>query len=92
MKRSMMMLGAAALAAASLVYADQVAVEGAIAPYQKTSGVSGNINSVGSDTMNNLMTLWGETFQKLYPNVKIQVEGKGSSTAPPALIAGTSQF
>ena len=92
MKRLMMTLGAAALAAASLVHANQVAVDGAIAPYQKTSGVSGNINSVGSDTMNNLMTLWGETFQKLYPNVKIQVEGKGSSTAPPALIAGTSQF
>lgn len=29
---------------------------------------------------------------KMYPNVKIQVEGKGSSTAPPALIAGTAQF
>jgi phosphate transport system substrate-binding protein len=92
MKRLMMPMGAAALAAASLVYAEQVAVDAAIVPYQKTSGVSGNINSVGSDTMNNLMTLWGETFQKLYPNVKIQVEGKGSSTAPPALIAGTSQF
>jgi phosphate transport system substrate-binding protein len=92
MKRLMMPLGAVALAAASLVYAEQMAVEPAIASYQKTSGVSGNINSVGSDTMNNMMTLWGETFQKLYPNVKIQVEGKGSSTAPPALIAGTSQF
>ena len=92
MKRVMMTLGAVAVVAASLVYAEQVAVDAAIAPYQKTSGVSGNINSVGSDTMNNLMTLWGETFQKLYPNVKIQVEGKGSSTAPPALIAGTSQF
>jgi phosphate transport system substrate-binding protein len=42
--------------------------------------------------MNNLMTFWGESFQKLYPNVKIQVEGKGSSTAPPALIAGSAQF
>ena len=61
-------------------------------PTRRLSGVSGNINSVGSDTMNNLMTLWAETFQKLYPNVKIQIEGKGSSTAPPALIAGTSQF
>ena len=60
--------------------------------YQKTTGVSGNLNSVGSDTMNNLMTLWGEAFAKMYPNVKIQVEGKGSSTAPPALIAGTAQF
>jgi len=72
--------------------AQAVKVDPSIASYQKTSGVSGNVNSVGSDTMNNLMTLWGETFQKLYPNVKIQVEGKGSSTAPPALIAGTAQF
>ena len=60
--------------------------------YQKASGVSGNLSSIGSDSMNNLMTLWAETFRKFYPNVKVQVEGKGSSTAPPALIAGTAQF
>jgi phosphate transport system substrate-binding protein len=54
--------------------------------------VSGSLSSTGSDTMNNLMTLWGESFAKMYPNVKIQVEGKGSSTAPPALISGTAQF
>jgi len=28
----------------------------------------------------------------MYPNVKIEIEGKGSGTAPAALIAGTSQF
>jgi phosphate transport system substrate-binding protein len=67
-------------------------IDPAIPPYEKTSGVSGNLSSVGSDTMNNLMTLWGETFSRLYPNVKLQVEGKGSSTAPPALIEGTAQF
>jgi len=83
---------AAALAMATAVSAQQVKVDPALTAYQKTSGVSGNINSVGSDTMNNLMTLWAETFLKMYPNVKVQVEGKGSSTAPPALIAGTSQF
>lgn len=60
--------------------------------YEKTSGVSGNLNSMGSDTLNNLMTFWAEGFQRLYPNVRIQVEGKGSSTAPPALMAGTSQL
>ncbi len=54
--------------------------------------MSGSLNSVGSDTMNNMMTLWAETFRRFYPSVKIQVEGKGSSTAPPSLIAGTSQF
>jgi phosphate transport system substrate-binding protein len=60
--------------------------------YEATSGVSGTITSVGSDTMNNLMTLWGEEFTKFYPSVKISVEGKGSSTAPPALIEGQSNF
>ena len=64
----------------------------AIPAYQKASGISGNLSSIGSDSMNNLMTLWAETFRKYYPNVKVQVEGKGSSTAPPALIAGTAQF
>ena len=67
-------------------------VDPAIPGYQKASGVSGNLNSIGSDTLNNLMTLWAEGFKKLYPNVKIQIEGKGSSTAPPALIAGTAQL
>ncbi len=60
--------------------------------YQKVSGISGSANSIGSDTMNNLMTLWLEGFRKYYPSVTIQVEGKGSSTAPPALIEGTAQF
>ena len=60
--------------------------------YQRVGGVSGNLNSVGSDTLNNLMTLWAEGFQAVYPNVKIQIEGKGSSTAPPALIEGTAQL
>jgi phosphate transport system substrate-binding protein len=58
-------------------------VEPGIPAYQKASGVSGNVNSVGSDTMNNMMTLWAEAFIKMYPNVKIQVEGKGIGTAPP---------
>ncbi len=69
-----------------------VRVDPSITVYQKASGVSGSLSSVGSDSMNNLMTLWAETFRRFYPNVKVQVEGKGSSTAPPALIAGTAQF
>src|SRR5215813_6181417 len=70
----------------------QVAVDPAIKPYEKVSGVSGNLNSIGSDTLNNLMTLWAEGFRAIYPNVNIQIEGKGSSTAPPALIEGTAQL
>jgi phosphate transport system substrate-binding protein len=69
-----------------------IEVDPNIKMYQKTSGVSGNLDSIGSDTLNNLMTYWAESFRKKYPNVRIQVEGKGSSTAPPALIAGTSQL
>jgi phosphate transport system substrate-binding protein len=69
-----------------------VTVDGKIAAYATASGVSGNLNSIGSDTLNNLMTFWAEGFQTTYPNVNIQIEGKGSTTAPPALIQGTSQL
>ncbi|GAB4344373.1 MAG: phosphate ABC transporter substrate-binding protein PstS [Gammaproteobacteria bacterium] len=69
-----------------------VEVDPALPSYTPVSGVSGSLKSIGSDTLNNLMTLWAEGFKANYPNVKIEIEGKGSSTAPPALIAGTSQF
>ncbi len=69
-----------------------VEVDKKIMPYKKTIGISGNANSIGSDTMNNLMALWLEEFKKYYPLVNIQIEGKGSSTAPPALIEATAQF
>ncbi len=96
MKRSVAVMGAAvmtgALGMVGSLGAQPVQVDPGLPSYRKVSGISGNLGSVGSDTMNNLMTLWAEAFIKLYPNVKIQVEGKGSSTAPPALIAGTAQF
>jgi phosphate transport system substrate-binding protein len=69
-----------------------VKVDPLLPDYVQTSGVSGSLKSVGSDTMNNEMTLWAEGFLSMYPNVQVEIEGKGSSTAPPALIAGTSQF
>jgi len=82
--------------AISMAFAGQgnakVEVDPAIPGYTQTSGVTGNLNSIGSDTLNNLMTLWAEGFKKEYPNVNIQIEGKGSSTAPPALIEGTAQL
>lgn len=67
-------------------------VDPQITPYAKSSAVAGNLNSIGSDTLNNLMTYWAEGFKTVYPNVNIQIEGKGSSTAPPALIEGTAQL
>lgn len=85
--------------AAALVFAaplgssaSDATVDRAIAPYAKVSGISGNLSSVGSDTLNNLMTFWAESFHAAYPSVRVQVEGKGSSTAPPALIEATAQL
>ncbi|MBS1105807.1 MAG: pstS [Deltaproteobacteria bacterium] len=72
--------------------AEAVKVDAGIPAYKTVSGVAGNLNSIGSDTLNNLMTLWAESFRAKYPNVRIQIEGKGSSTAPPALIDGTAQI
>jgi phosphate transport system substrate-binding protein len=68
------------------------AIDPALPTYEKTSGVSGNLSSVGSDTLANLMTLWAENYKKFYPNVNIQIQAAGSSTAPPALTEGTSNL
>ncbi len=68
------------------------AVDPALPTYEKTSGVSGNLSSVGSDSLANLMTLWAEDFKRSYPNVNIQIQAAGSSTAPPALTEGTANL
>jgi phosphate transport system substrate-binding protein len=70
----------------------QVKVDPKLPAYKSVEGVSGRIKSVGSDTMSNLMTGWGEGFKKFYPSIQMEEEGKGSGTAPPALIAGTATF
>ena len=78
--------------ASTTSFAQAVKVDKRFPNYSATQGVSGTINSVGSDTTNNMMALWAEGFRKFYPSVQIEIEGKGSSTAPPALIAGNSTF
>jgi phosphate transport system substrate-binding protein len=94
MKKYLAALGFAA--GASLVaqgaLAQAIQVDPNLPVYQKASGVSGNFSSIGSDTLNNLMTLWAEEFKRLYPNVNIQIQGAGSSTAPPAVTEGTANF
>ncbi len=72
--------------------AQTVKLDPGLPSYTKVDGVSGTAKSIGSDTMNNEMALWLEGFKKFYPNVNVEIEGKGSSTAPAALIAGTAQF
>ena len=79
---------AAGVSAASAV----AAIDPALPTYEKTSGVSGNLSSVGSDSLANLMTLWAEEYKKLYPSVNIQIQAAGSSTAPPALTEGTANL
>ena len=72
--------------------ASAVSVDKSIPEYKAVSGISGNLSSVGSDTLANLMTLWAESFKRSYPNVNIQIQAAGSSTAPPALTEATSNF
>jgi len=94
MKKLILALGLAASSAflAQGAAAQAVKVDPNLPSYQRATGVSGNFTSVGSDTLNNLMTLWAETYKRNYPNVNIQIQGAGSSTAPPALIEGAANF
>lgn len=85
-------LSAAAIILAASSSMAQQQVDPNLSDYKSVSGVSGNLVSIGSDTLNNLMTLWSEGFRKMYPNVAVQIQGAGSGTAPPALIQGTAQF
>jgi phosphate transport system substrate-binding protein len=80
------------LFSAAFAVAGDVQLDAKLTEFRPAGGASGSVKSVGSDTMNNLMTLWAEEFQKHYPNVTIEIDGKGSSTAPPALIEGQSTF
>ncbi|AVV83109.1 PstS family phosphate ABC transporter substrate-binding protein [Shewanella putrefaciens] len=87
------LVGAMTLTAAGVFSATAMAsIDQSLPTYEKTSGVSGNLSSAGSDTLANMMTLWAEEFKHMYPNVNIQIQAAGSSTAPPALTEGTSQF
>jgi len=85
-----------AFLAGILLFSTQLLARGSVDEdlpvYEKVSGVSGNLSSVGSDTLANLMTLWAEQFKRVYPNVNIQIQAAGSSTAPPALSEGTSNL
>ncbi|WP_028299513.1 PstS family phosphate ABC transporter substrate-binding protein [Oceanospirillum beijerinckii] len=90
------MIAAISVVAASAVTATVANAAAELDPnlptYQKASGVSGNLSSVGSDTLANLMTLWAEEYKRAYPNVNIQIQAAGSSTAPPALTEGTANL
>lgn len=84
-------IAAIAMSSAALVHAG-AEIDPSLPAYTKASGVSGNLSSVGSDTLANLMTMWAEAYKREYPNVNIQIQAAGSSTAPPALTEGTSNI
>jgi phosphate transport system substrate-binding protein len=89
------LIAAMGFASAALVSGTVSAVQtidAGIPDYKKVEGISGNLSSVGSDTLANLMTMWAEEFNRQYPNVNIQIQAAGSSTAPPALTEGTSNL
>ncbi len=86
------LVAAGFLAFANAGLCEAIRVDDKLPEYKPVSGISGKLSSVGSDTLNNLMTYWAEEFKNIYPNVSVEIEGKGSSTAPPALIAGTAQL
>jgi phosphate transport system substrate-binding protein len=93
MKRTLILAaGLVASSALSTAAFAEAKVDPKLPPYKAVSGVSGNLSSVGSDTLNNLMTLWAEDFKKSYPNVNVQIQGMGSSTAPPAITEGTANL
>lgn len=92
LKHIVITAGLTAAALAAVEASAQATADPELPQYEKASGVSGTLSSVGSDTLANLMTLWAEEFKRLYPNVNIQVQAAGSSTAPPALTEGTSNL
>jgi phosphate transport system substrate-binding protein len=95
MKLHHALLSATVIAVSSVVCLaddDAPSVDPKLPTYERVSGISGNLSSIGSDTLNNLMTLWAEEFRSFYPNVNIQIQGAGTSTAPPAVTEGTANF
>ncbi len=90
--KSILKNAGAAIALASATVAWSAELDADYEEYRVASGVSGNLSSIGSDTLANLMTLWAEEFKRAYPNVNIQIQAAGSSTAPPALTEGTANI
>ena len=75
--QSIKLAGIASLAPATAAIG-QLQVDPELPEYTPVSGISGNLNSIGSDTLNNLMLMWAEGFRAIYPNVNIQIQGAGS--------------
>lgn len=62
------------------------------ARYRPTSVLTGRLRSIGSDTMDLIVARWEEVFTQYHPGLRVVHEGRGSSTATPALVEGQSDF
>jgi phosphate transport system substrate-binding protein len=83
---------AAAIAATLTVTSVAVALDASLSSYQPVAGLSGQLKSVGSEALGREMERWAKDFMTLYPDVKIDVEAKGSATASATLLRGISQL
>ena len=60
--------------------------------YDPADNLAGTIRSVGSDTMGPLVNSWAASFSKTHPEVRFDIESRGSGTGPQPLIDGTSDI
>lgn len=59
-------IAVAAIAAIMLAAPAALALNAALPAYQTVTGISGEIKSVGSDTLNSEMELWAKGFKERY--------------------------
>jgi phosphate transport system substrate-binding protein len=62
------------------------------ARYRPSAVLSGRLRSIGSDTMDLIVASWERVFTQYHPGLRVVHEGRGSSTATPALLEGQSDF
>jgi phosphate transport system substrate-binding protein len=60
--------------------------------YRSSRPVAGRIRSTGSDTMDLLVAKWEADFKAMNPELRVVHEGRGSSTAIPALLEGRAEI
>jgi phosphate transport system substrate-binding protein len=90
--RATLKLGAVALAANVVGLSAALALDQSLPAYRAVTGISGQIRTVGSDTLGHEVAQWAEAFKGFYSDVKFEIQASGSATAPPALLEGASQF
>lgn len=63
-----------------------------VSGYKAACRLTGRLRSVGSDSMDRVMARWTRDFVAFHPELRTSHEGKGSSTAVPALMESRADF